>query len=129
MWLVEQRAILTKDNMKKRNWKGDTDYFCGQFETTNHLLFECRIAVVWGVIALCFHQKNMPSNYDQFWMWVAKALPGGSEVYMLGLAAVCWAIWKTRNEMCFEKKRINNRNFFLGLCIYAVLGWSVPGGY
>jgi hypothetical protein len=82
-----------------------------------------------GVIALCFHQKNMPSNYDQFWMWVAKALPGGSEVYMLGLAAVCWAIWKTRNEMCFEKKRINNRNFFLGLCIYAVLGWSVPGGY
>jgi hypothetical protein len=39
---------------------------------------------------------------------VAKALPGGSEVYMLGLAAFCWTIWKTRNGVCFEKKRINN---------------------
>jgi hypothetical protein len=50
MWLVQQRAILTKDNMKKRNWKGDTCcYFCGRFETTDHLLFECPIAkVVWG---------------------------------------------------------------------------------
>jgi hypothetical protein len=67
--VVGQRAMLTKDNMKKRKWKGETRcYFYGQFETNNHLLFECPIAKVvfeGGGIALCFHQKNRPSNYDQ----------------------------------------------------------------
>jgi hypothetical protein len=24
------------------------------------------------------------------------------------LAAVCWALWLARNNLCFEKKRINN---------------------
>jgi hypothetical protein len=27
---------------------------------------------------------------------------------MLRLAAICWAIWKTRNGVCFEEKSINN---------------------
>jgi hypothetical protein len=28
-------------------------------------------------------------------------------IYMLGLAAICWSIWKARNRTCFEKKHIN----------------------
>jgi hypothetical protein len=50
MWLVEQKAILTKENMIKRNRVGDPRcYFCGLPETCDHLLFECPIArVVWG---------------------------------------------------------------------------------
>jgi hypothetical protein len=27
---------------------------------------------------------------------------------MLGLLAICWVIWKTRNKICFEKKFIKN---------------------
>jgi hypothetical protein len=43
MWLVAQKAILTKDNMIRRNWQG------GPIETVDHLLFSCPIAkVVWG---------------------------------------------------------------------------------
>jgi hypothetical protein len=50
MWLVEQGAILTKDNMLKRNWHGDpTCYFCDQPENMEHLFFQCPVArVVWG---------------------------------------------------------------------------------
>jgi hypothetical protein len=29
-------------------------------------------------------------------------------VYVLGLAAICWAIWKARNRTCFEKKPIKS---------------------
>jgi hypothetical protein len=29
-------------------------------------------------------------------------------MYMLGLAAVCWAIWKARNRTCFDKKHIKS---------------------
>jgi hypothetical protein len=60
--------------------------------------------VVWGVIATCFGQKQRPTCHDQFWLWVRGALPRGKSVYMLGLVAICWAIWKTRNAVCFEKK-------------------------
>jgi hypothetical protein len=29
-------------------------------------------------------------------------------MYMVDLGAICWAIWKVRNRMCFEKKQIKN---------------------
>jgi hypothetical protein len=106
MWLVEQKGILTKDNMTRRRWQGDTGcYLCGQLESCDHLLFDCPISkVVWGVDAYCFHQRTRPLSYGQFWHWVEKALPGGGGDSMLGLAVICWAIWKTRNSICFDKK-------------------------
>jgi hypothetical protein len=96
MWLVEQQAILTKDNMVKRRWQGDPGcLFCGAFETPDHLLFSCSIAkVVWAIVAICFHRNTRPSDYAQFWVWIDNALPGGGNVAMLGLAAICWATWK-----------------------------------
>jgi hypothetical protein len=27
---------------------------------------------------------------------------------VFGIAAVCWAIWKTRNKACFENKMIKH---------------------
>jgi hypothetical protein len=110
MWLAEQKAILTKDNLIRRKWKGSPGcYFCGNPETTDNIMFSCPTAkVVWGVVALCFHQRNRPICYEQFWVWIVNALPGGQKVYMLGLAAVCWTIWKTRNRACFKKKNIKN---------------------
>jgi hypothetical protein len=47
MWLEEQKAILTKDNMIRRKWAGDPgSYFCGDPETCDHLLFACPVAKV-----------------------------------------------------------------------------------
>jgi hypothetical protein len=63
MWLVEQRAILAKDNLIKRQWHSDPNcYFCGTPETIDHLFFGCPIAkVVWGVLAICFQQSIRPT--------------------------------------------------------------------
>jgi hypothetical protein len=110
MWLLEQRVVLTKDNMLKRNWYGNPDcYFCGAPESNDHLFFACPIAkVIWGVVACCFKQKTRPVTYDHYWVWIKSALLGGEHVYMLGVAAICWAIWKARNKTCFEKKHIKN---------------------
>jgi hypothetical protein len=46
--------------------------------------------------------------YEQYWQWVKMSLPGGDSVYVLGVATICWAIWKARNMACFEKKLVNN---------------------
>ncbi|TVU47444.1 hypothetical protein EJB05_07047, partial [Eragrostis curvula] len=110
MWLIENDAILTKDNMVKRKWQGDpTCYFCSQEETLDHLLFGCCISkVVWGIIAICLNTTSRPANMTQFWHWIKVVLPGGEKYYTEGLAATCWAIWKARNRACFDKKLIKH---------------------
>jgi hypothetical protein len=111
MWSVEQKAILTKDNMLARNWKGDPScYFCGSPETVEHLFFECPIEkVICGIVAICFNQNCRPRSYDQFWTWIYSALPSGEKFYMFGLSA----IWKCRNNICFENKKIKHPGVIL----------------
>jgi hypothetical protein len=47
MWLVEQHAIFTKDNMVKRSWQGDPmRYFYEGPESVDHLFFKCPTAKV-----------------------------------------------------------------------------------
>jgi hypothetical protein len=93
-------------NTIRRKWQDSpTCYFCGEAETNDHLFFRCPIAkVVWGVVAKCFQQNNWHASYEQYWLWVKGALTGRDNVYMLGVASICWAIWKARNQTCFEKK-------------------------
>lgn len=64
LWLLENQAILTKDNMIKRKWVGDpTCYFCKENKEIDHLLFDCNVMkVVWGVIAMCFNISSRPGN-------------------------------------------------------------------
>jgi zinc-binding in reverse transcriptase len=45
LWLVQQNRILTKDNLIKRRWQGDTKcIFCDEYETVTHLFIKCSIA-------------------------------------------------------------------------------------
>ena len=48
-----------------------------------------------------------PCNIDQL-VWIKLCLPNGKPVYVVGLAALCQAIWCTRNVVCFEDKRIKS---------------------
>lgn len=110
LWLLERNATLTKDNMVKRKWTGDPSCrFCKEVESVDHLFFQCPIAhAVWGITAICLGANNTPNNIRQFWSWIALALPNGQSVHTFGLAAICWAIWKTRNNACFEGKLIKH---------------------
>ena len=92
--LLEQRAVLTKDNMIKRRWDGNpTCHFCSCPETVDHLFFQCHIAkVVWGIIGICLGADNTPRDMDQYKNWLNFWLPNGTSVHMLSFAAICWAI-------------------------------------
>jgi hypothetical protein len=50
MWLVQMNAILTKENLAKRNWQGDKRCsFCTENENMTHLFFECGFLDIFGV--------------------------------------------------------------------------------
>ena len=51
---------------------------------------------------------NVPRSFDQCWNWCDKWLPAGKQFHTVGIAAVCWAIWKARNKVCFEGNPLLN---------------------
>lgn len=106
LWLAENNAILTKDNLIKCQWKGDpVCCFCPNNETGTLLLFTCCVArIIWSVVATAIGSTDIPKNLKQCWVWFEKWLPGAKKFYALGISAICWAIWKARNRSCFEGK-------------------------
>uniref|UniRef100_A0A8I6Z0C5 Reverse transcriptase zinc-binding domain-containing protein n=1 Tax=Hordeum vulgare subsp. vulgare TaxID=112509 RepID=A0A8I6Z0C5_HORVV len=110
MDLGGQDSILTRDNMKKHQWQGDTKCsFCEQSESAQHLFFGCPVArVVWRTVgAICLELVMFQNLYGRFIHGYMLFLPGFSDVYTGGVAAICWAIWLARNRATFEKKWIN----------------------
>jgi hypothetical protein len=100
-YLIENNAIPTKDNMKKRKWEGDPRcVFCDQMESTKHLFFN---ALLPGVFGDC-----VPGDPEQYRQWIRNVLPQGEKIHQFGYAAICWAIWKCRNRAVFYKKVIKH---------------------
>lgn len=110
LWLLLNNAVLTKDNLLRRKWVGSpTSYFCSQEETVTHLFFQCSTAkAVWGIVAKCIGANNVPRSFSQSWLWCDRWLPAGKKFHAIGIAAVCWAIRKTRNQACFDGKTLKN---------------------
>lgn len=105
MWLLKNGVMLTKDNLKKRNWSGDGSCcFCTQNEYIDHLFFSCPITkVVWGYVASCIHTRYIPFNMDHCWAWLRSKLSYLKEIHIVGVSAICWGLWKARNKICFDK--------------------------
>ena len=83
--------------------------FCDSNESVSHLLFQCSMAkAVWAIVAYCLGASNVPRSFDQCWTWCEKWLPFGEKIHAIGIAAICWAIWKTRNSVCFEGKVVTS---------------------
>jgi hypothetical protein len=80
--------------------------------------------VLWGVLAICFQQRCRPQSWEQFCCWILQALPGGEKFWMLGLAATCWPIWKSRNRTCFDKKPISSRGEILHSTCFFTKYWA-----
>jgi hypothetical protein len=65
-------------------------------------------AYMWSTISTVLGVYSRPSCFTQYFWWISKILPVGFNFHVLGVAALCWAIWKTRNKACFEGKLISS---------------------
>lgn len=106
MWLIHQNSILTKNNLSRRGWNGDSKcMFCRENESILHLLFECSMAkYVWSIVEMVVGGDCKPSSFDQFCYWVKIFIPRAEKLHLVGLAGICWALWRTRNNVCFDGK-------------------------
>ena len=52
MWFLNNKVLLTKDNLAKRRWQGCTKCsFGGSEETVEHLFISCPFAkIIWTVV-------------------------------------------------------------------------------
>lgn len=68
MWLIYHNAILTKDNLIKRNWSVDQSCaFCNESETIPHIFFDCTMAkYIWSLVAYVLGASCRPTSLEQF---------------------------------------------------------------
>lgn len=110
LWLIWHNTIATIDNMSKRKWQGDTKCrFCEEQESIHHLFFGSSAAkYLWGVVSLTIGARSRPGFFAQYFWWISQLLPISRNLQTVGVAEICWVIWKLRIHACFEKKLIRS---------------------
>ena len=63
---------------------------------------------VWGSVSTALGGVTRPTCFTQYFWWIAKILPFRTNVHVVCVASLCWAIWKLRNRACFEGKLISS---------------------
>lgn len=91
MWLTHKNRILTKDNLKKKGWKGtDTCHFCNNPESINHLFVSCPFTKhIWFYLGSC---QDVSIGWKRFSDIIkfSNQLPNNhSQAFILVFSAVC----------------------------------------
>ncbi|XBI41129.1 hypothetical protein VPH35_125623 [Triticum aestivum] len=63
-----------------------------------------------------------PNSLWQAYSWCYVYFPNGEIYYIVGIAALCWAIWTCRNGVTFESKRLKT-HFECCFSVCAFLGY------
>ena len=57
---------------------------------------------------MCFGAVNRPNCFSQYFVWISRLWPNGTNLHIVCVAALSWSLWKTRNRACFEGKLISS---------------------
>jgi hypothetical protein len=103
LWPFANNEVLTRDNLAKRRHVDDMPcLFCSEPETI-HLFFDCCVAkVFWQEISEVI-DLNVGGDFEsvaKYWISETKH----RKVNVCTTAAI-WALWKLRNEVCFQDSR------------------------
>jgi hypothetical protein len=110
LWLLYREAILTKDNLVKRNWYGnEMCSCCNNHETIQHLFFECVLTkFIWRVIHLVLG-LSPPNNIRHiFGGWLYGMSQKERQIFLIEIGVMLWVIWLSRNDVVFNKRSISS---------------------
>ena len=105
LWYFKRGVLLTKDNLSRRNWRGDKNcVFCSNTETIHHLFFDCPYAkFLWRMCHIALGIDPPLGTSNLFGTWSQNG--GQGNLLLFGAAGFCWALWLSRNDVIFKKTR------------------------
>ena len=117
--------FLTKNNLRRKNWKGSQKcsyYNCN--ETIKHLFFNCA-KVIWRIIQIATGLTPPRSVTHMLGNWLQKF--NAQEVFTIltGTAALCWAIWRCRNDIIFDNVKHSSFMHVIFRGAYWLWFWSM----
>ena len=78
--------------------------FCAKKETIKHLFFECHYATfIWRAVQFSFGLSPHTSCCHIASSWLQGLDNKRKSLIWTGVAAICWAIWLSRNDIVFNK--------------------------
>ncbi|WVZ50274.1 hypothetical protein U9M48_001546, partial [Paspalum notatum var. saurae] len=94
-------GLLIKDNLNRRNWRGNYScVFHSRPKTIQHLFFEYSYAkFLWRMGHIALDIAPPLGTNDVFGNWSHLGRNNQSDLILLGAAGVCCALWLFRNEV------------------------------
>jgi hypothetical protein len=110
MWFLSKKVLLTRDNLVKRNWNGNTKCsFCDAEESMEHLFISCPFArLIWRVVFAAYNIPPPSNVINIFENWLNATDTTDKASICIGVSALCWSIWNCRNDIVFNKKGTTN---------------------
>jgi hypothetical protein len=128
MWLILKNKILSKENLKRKNWQGNVNCdWCGCLETTKHVFHDCQVAnFTWRVIQLALTSLSIPKNSNyMFGDWLCSFNKNERNLITIECSAILWSLWKIRNDCCFNNiNPVNSANISF-LCCFWLHSWAI----
>lgn len=110
IWMAAHDRIQSAVQLKKKKWLGPTECsICDNIETSDHILFQCPIAVfLWSFLRNTFGWPKSPTSCEEFLLEFVDNRRGKIQKVLLFICAgALWTLWKTRNDLVFNKKVIS----------------------
>ena len=110
LWFLQKEVVLTKDNLARKNQKGSQKCVgCNLNESIQHLFLDCHYArMVWRMVYLATGLTQPKSIRHLFGSWLSNQNTKIRDLIWVGVAALCWAIWNTRNDIIFYRIKYNS---------------------
>ena len=106
LWYLKRGVVLTKDNLARRNWNGDTRCSFCHSRIYSSPFFECFYAkFLWHAVHLVFGISPPISIDDLFINWSKVVGTIHNSFLLTAASALCWTIWIIRNKVVLDKFR------------------------
>jgi hypothetical protein len=111
IWMAMHDRIQVKVQLKRKRWSGPLEYLvCGKVETTDHIFFQCPVAVfLWSFLHDVLGWSKSPTNCADFLFEIVSDGRGiNKKINLFICAGALWTKWKTRNDVVFNKKVLSS---------------------
>jgi hypothetical protein len=80
---------------------------------------------VWGTISITFDIKKPRSISDLFGAWIKSFSAKQRKHVLLGIGAMCWAIWLSRNNSVFQRSKPHSCLQVIFKSAFWIRSWSI----